>query len=122
MPSVVQGQVMSAVAASMQQQHQNQGGLPQVSPGVTTPADMASVLAKIQALEREKADLRAQLESTNTALSKYREEKSIGMKEKYSKEIKDFIDMLQLKDPEVLPTPPHTHTHNTAQHITSSLG
>jgi hypothetical protein len=62
---------------------------------------MASVLAKIQTLEREKMDLSNQLSSTNSALTKYREEKSVGMKDKYIKEMKDFIDGLQLKDPEV---------------------
>lgn len=62
---------------------------------------MASVLAKIQTLEREKTDLSNQLSSTNSALTKYREEKSVGMKDKYIKEMKDFIDGLQLKDPEV---------------------
>jgi hypothetical protein len=55
----------------------------------------------IQALEREKMDLKAKLDSTSSVLTKYREEKSVGMKDKYMKEMKDFIDGLQLKDPEI---------------------
>lgn len=56
---------------------------------------------KKQALEKEKMDLRSKLESTNNTLHKYREEKSVGMKDRYAKEMKDFIDGLQLKDPEI---------------------
>lgn len=52
-------------------------------------------------MERDKIELSNQLSSTNSALTKYREEKSVGMKDKYIKEMKDFIDGLQLKDPEV---------------------
>lgn len=94
--------------------------------GSGSTLDMASVLAKIQSLEKEKNDLESKLHSSTAALAKYREEKSVvinpypndihlstwnddvlmnlhaqGMKDRYVKEMKDFIEGLQLKDPEV---------------------
>ena len=53
------------------QQMQQQQQMSNTNTTTTSPAmDFASILSKIQMLEKEKADMRAQLENANTRLSK----------------------------------------------------
>lgn len=60
--------------------------------------DFASVLAKIQALEREKADMRAQLENVTGKLSKLQESKRAEMQEVLNTTISKWLENLNMPD------------------------
>lgn len=60
--------------------------------------DMASVLAKIQALEREKADLSSRLDMTQGRLSKLQEGKRAEMEQLMNSTISKWLEQLPTKD------------------------
>ncbi len=60
--------------------------------------DLASVLSKIQSLEKEKADMRAQLESTTARLSKLQESKRAEMEQMMNSTISKWLENLQTSD------------------------
>lgn len=69
------------------------------APGGGAPAmDFASVLAKIQSLEREKADMRAQLENVSGKLSKLQESKRAEMQEMLNTTISKWLENLNMPD------------------------
>lgn len=67
-------------------------------PAASASIDMASVLAKIQALEREKQELHSQLESTQTRLSKLQEGKKAEMEQLMNSTINKWLEQLETKD------------------------
>lgn len=60
--------------------------------------DLASVLAKIQSLEKEKADMRAQLDVTSARLSKLQESKRAEMEQMMNSTISKWLESLQTTD------------------------
>lgn len=60
--------------------------------------DFASILSKIQMLEKEKADMRAQLEMSNTRLSRLQESKRVEMEQMMNSTINKWLENLQTKD------------------------
>ena len=60
--------------------------------------DLASVLAKIQSLEKEKADMRAQLDMTTTKLSKLQESKRSEMEQMMNSTISKWLESLNTSD------------------------
>ena len=60
--------------------------------------DLASVLAKIQSLEKEKADMRAQLEMQSSKLSKLQESKRAEMEQMMNSTISKWLESLQTTD------------------------
>lgn len=79
--------------AAQQQQQQNQ----QQSAAAST-MDLASVLAKIQSLEKEKADMRAQLEVASSKLSKLQESKRAEMEQMMNSTISKWLESLETTD------------------------
>lgn len=76
---------------------------PALTAGSTAPAgaatiDMASVLAKIQALEREKAELHSSLATTQGRLSKLQEGKRAEMEQLMNSTITKWLEQLPTKD------------------------
>jgi hypothetical protein len=92
---MMQAAMNSASGAALQQhQQQNQG-----SAGTAAPImDLASVLAKIQSLEKEKADMRAQLEATTSKLSKLQESKRAEMEQMMNSTISKWLENLSTTD------------------------
>ena len=87
---VAHGQIMQAAvntAGSHQQQMQPPPSM-----------DLASVLAKIQSLEKEKADMRAQLDMTTTKLSKLQESKRSEMEQMMNSTISKWLESLNTSD------------------------
>ncbi len=60
--------------------------------------DLASILAKIQSLEKEKADMRAQLETTTSKLSKLQESKRAEMEQMMNSTISKWLESLNTSD------------------------
>ena len=60
--------------------------------------DLASVLAKIQSLEKEKADMRAQLEVASARLSKLQESKRAEMEQMMNSTISKWLESLNTSD------------------------
>lgn len=60
--------------------------------------DMASVLAKIHALEKEKNDLKSNLENTSARLSKLQEGKRAEMEAMMNSTITKWLEQLETKD------------------------
>jgi hypothetical protein len=60
--------------------------------------DLASVLAKIQSLEKEKADMRAQLDMTSSKLSKLQESKRAEMEQMMNSTISKWLESLNTSD------------------------
>lgn len=79
-----------AAAAAVSSAPSGGGGAPAM--------DFASVLAKIQALEREKADMRAQLENVSGKLSKLQESKRAEMQEMLNTTISKWLENLNMPD------------------------
>lgn len=97
---VAQGQIMQAAAATA-----TPAGIPGGSgaaitglPGGGAVMDLASVLAKIQSLEKEKADMRAQLEVTSSKLSKLQESKRAEMEQMMNSTISKWLESLNTTD------------------------
>jgi hypothetical protein len=92
---VAQGQIMQAALGTMAQQQQQQqpaGG------GSGTGVDLGSVLAKIQSLEKEKADMRAQLDVVSGKLSKLQESKRAEMEQMMNSTISKWLENLNTSD------------------------
>jgi hypothetical protein len=64
----------------------------------TTGMDFGSVLAKIQSLEKEKADMRAQLDMTQAKLSKLQESKRAEMEQMMNSTISKWLENLNTTD------------------------
>lgn len=60
--------------------------------------DLASVLAKIQSLEKEKSDMRAQLETATSRLSKLQESKRVEMEQMMNSTITKWLENLNTSD------------------------
>lgn len=60
--------------------------------------DMASVLAKLQQVEREKNELQAALNDSKHKLTKFQEEQSKKMLEQYESTIKGWLDQFKTQD------------------------
>ena len=60
--------------------------------------DFASILAKIQSLEKEKADMRAQLENVSGKLGKLQESKRVEMEQMMNSTITKWLENLETKD------------------------
>ena len=60
--------------------------------------DLASVLAKIQSLEKEKADMRSQLDNVTTKLSKLQESKRAEMEQMMNSTISKWLENLNTSD------------------------
>lgn len=60
--------------------------------------DFASILAKIQSLEKEKADMRAQLENVSGKLSRLQESKRAEMEQMMNSTISKWLENLETKD------------------------
>ena len=60
--------------------------------------DFASILAKIQSLEKEKADMRSQLEMVSGKLSKLQESKRAEMEQMMNSTITKWLENLDTKD------------------------
>jgi hypothetical protein len=85
---VAQGQMMQAAMSS---------GASAAS--TTAPMmDLASILAKIQSLEKEKADMRAQLDVTSCKLSKLQESKRAEMEQMMNSTITKWLENLNTTD------------------------
>jgi hypothetical protein len=85
---VAQGQMMQAAMSS---------GASAAS--TTAPVmDLASILAKIQSLEKEKADMRAQLDVTSSKLSKLQESKRAEMEQMMNSTITKWLENLNTTD------------------------
>ena len=100
---VAQGQIMQAAmnsngAQNMQQQQQQnmQQNMQQQQPPLSM--DLASVLAKIQSLEKEKSDMRAQLDSASAKLSKLQESKRAEMEQMMNSTINKWLENLSTTD------------------------
>jgi vacuolar-type H+-ATPase subunit I/STV1 len=94
MAQIAQGQMMqAALNTAQQQQQQSQHQAPAAG-----TLDLASVLAKIQSLEKEKADMRAQLESTSARLSKLQESKRAEMEQMMNSTISKWLENLSTTD------------------------
>jgi hypothetical protein len=95
-PSSTPAPVANAVAETVASaQH------PHAMPAATSGApamDFASVLAKIQSLEKEKADMRAQLESAVGKLSKLQESKRAEMQDMLNTTISKWLENLNMPD------------------------
>ena len=86
---VAQGQILqAALNSSMNQQQQHQ------QPSM----DLASVLAKIQSLEKEKADMRSQLDNVSSKLSKLQESKRAEMEQMMNSTISKWLENLNTSD------------------------
>jgi hypothetical protein len=91
---MMQAAMNSATGTSQQQQQQQQQ-----SQGTAAPImDLSSVLAKIQSLEKEKADMRAQLELTTSKLSKLQESKRAEMEQMMNSTISKWLENLSTTD------------------------
>ena len=82
---VAQGQMMQAAMGTVQQQG-------------NTGIDLGSVLAKIQSLEKEKADMRAQLDVVSGKLSKLQESKRAEMEQMMNSTISKWLENLNTSD------------------------
>ena len=60
--------------------------------------DFASILAKIQSLEKEKADMRAQLDNVSGKLGKLQESKRVEMEQMMNSTITKWLENLETKD------------------------
>jgi hypothetical protein len=85
---VAQGQMLQAAMGQQQQQQQ------QSSTGI----DIASVLAKIQSLEKDKADMRSQLELVTGKLSKLQESKRAEMEQMMNSTVSKWLEKLNTSD------------------------
>lgn len=93
MAQIAQGQMMqAAMASSTQQQQSGTAAAP------SSTLDLASVLAKIQSLEKEKADMRAQLDMTTSKLSKLQESKRAEMEQMMNSTISKWLESLNTTD------------------------
>lgn len=93
MAQVAQNQMMqAAINSASNQQSGGSGG------GGGSTLDLASILAKIQSLEKEKADMRAQLEVTTSKLSKLQESKRAEMEQMMNSTISKWLESLQTTD------------------------
>lgn len=87
--SMAESEMMAAATMGRQQ---NQQQHPQGT------MDMASVLAKIQALEREKMEMKSNLEQTNMRLSRLQEGKRAEMEAMMNSTISKWLEQLETKD------------------------
>ena len=76
-----------------------QGQILQAAAATAAPVmDLASVLAKIQALEKEKADMRSHLETVTSKLSKLQESKQTEMEQMMNTTISKWLENLNTTD------------------------
>lgn len=68
------------------------------APSQAPQMDFASILSKIQMLEKDKADMRAQLENAQARLSKLQESKRVEMEQMMNSTISKWLENLQTKD------------------------
>ena len=97
-----------SAAAPQEPSNEQQSSAPMQHMAATTPAsaqqqqqppmDFASILAKIQSLEKEKADMRAQLENVSGKLSKLQESKRAEMEQMMNSTITKWLENLETKD------------------------
>lgn len=90
-------QMMQSMNPVSVAQHQMTSAVSAPSAGGGATIDMASVLAKIQQLEREKADMKNSLDITNHRLSKFQESKRGEMEAMMNTTISKWIEQLQTK-------------------------
>lgn len=94
--------VPAAAAPSSMEQNLAQVAQSQIAQAAVNSAapqmDLASVLAKIQSLEKEKADMRAQLEVSNAKLSKLQESKRAEMEQMMNSTISKWLESLNTSD------------------------
>lgn len=93
MTNSAQAQMMQAAMGTMNNNNNNNDGV-----------DMASVLAKIQALEKEKSELKGALDNSQARLSKLQEGKRAEMEEVFNTTINKWLDQLSPKDPQAVAT------------------
>ena len=98
---------ITTAAAGTQQQQGNvnaaaaTGGVPASSAVASSSSsimDLASVLSKIQSLEKEKADMRAQLDMATSKLSKLQESKRVEMEQMMNSTISKWLENLNTSD------------------------
>jgi hypothetical protein len=91
---VAQNQILQAAMNSASGASSSAGA----ATGGAPVMDLASVLAKIQSLEKEKAAMRAQLEVTTSKLSKLQESKRAEMEQMMNSTISKWLENLNTSD------------------------